>query len=146
MSELLVIVTIGGRRCALRAVDVESVIELGFVNAIPRAPAHFRGMSALRSQALTVINCRKAIGCDSEEFVSDLRAPVVNVDGHLYALLVDEVDDISEGHRTAEDVTGGFGAEWDRVARAMVETAEGPALLLDPAALIEGPESRDEAA
>ena len=138
MSELLLIVTIAERRCAFRAHDVQSVIETGLITPIPRAPAHVRGLSALRSQALTVIDCRSSIGMDPARFGTDLRAPVVSIDGHAYALQVDAVEDISTTTEEATQVAGGFGEEWARIAEGMVETPEGPALVLKVDALVEG--------
>ena len=61
-GQLLVIAQIAGRRCALSANDVKSVIELGTVTPVPRAPDFITGITALRSQSLTVIDCRRALG------------------------------------------------------------------------------------
>lgn len=61
-GDLLVIAQIAGRRCALSALDVKSVIEIGTITPIPRAPVWIAGITALRSQALTVIDCRRALG------------------------------------------------------------------------------------
>ena len=57
MNQLLLIVNIAGQMVALRADDVQSVIELDSLIAVPRAPAHIAGLSALRSRLLTVIDC-----------------------------------------------------------------------------------------
>lgn len=137
-EELLVIIQIAGRRCALPALAVRSVIELAAIAPIPRAPAHITGIAALRSQALTVIDCRRALGLAAEEWPTDHRAVVVAQDGHAYALRVDGIEDITSAIGAPGQVPGGFGAEWSRAARGMIETQIGPALLLDPAALIAG--------
>jgi len=146
MNELLVSITIAGRRCALRAQDIQSVVELCVITPIPCAKPHVRGMSALRSQALTVIDCREAIGHDHSKYETDTRAPVIQVSGHSYALIVDRVDDITDSTAEATTVTCGFGEEWGNVAQTMVETASGPALMLDLEALIEGPINHANAA
>ncbi len=144
-EKLLVILQIAGRRCALSALEVKSVIEVGAVTPVPRAPAWIAGITALRSQALTVIDCRRAIGlgaeCRREGWSTDHRAAVVSEGGHSYALLVDGIEDITTAAGEPGQVPGGFGAEWSRVARGMIETMAGPALLLDLAALLAGPES-----
>ena len=54
MNELLLIVSIAGSRVALPASAVESVVELDALIAVPRAPDHVAGLSALRSRVLTV--------------------------------------------------------------------------------------------
>lgn len=143
-GDLLVILQIAGRRCALSALEVKSVIEVGAITPIPRAPAWIAGIAALRSQALTVIDCRRAIGLASDtgsEWATDHRAAVVAEGGHSYALLVDGIEDITTAVGEVGQVPGGFGAEWSRVARGMIETMAGPALLVDLGALLAGPEA-----
>lgn len=139
-GDLLVISRIAGRRCALAALDVKSVIEIGTVTPIPRAPAWIAGITALRSQALTVIDCRSALGLGGDTWATDHRAVVVAEGGHSYALMVDSIEDITTAVGEAGQVPGGFGAEWSRVATGMIETLAGPALMLDLAALLAGPE------
>lgn len=146
MNDLLVMVQIAGRRCALHAGDVKSVIELGAITPVPRSPDFIAGITALRSQALTVIDCRLAIGFPELQWETDHRAAVVHVSGHSYALLVDAIEDITTGESAPEKVPGGFGEEWTRVATGMVETAMGPALLINLPALIAGPETLGVAA
>ncbi|MEE4289727.1 MAG: chemotaxis protein CheW [Erythrobacter sp.] len=146
MSDLLVMTRIAGRRCALHAGDVKSVIELGIITPVPRSPDFITGITALRSQALTVIDCRIALGLGAGDWPSDHRAAVVAVGGHSYALVVDAIEDIATGELSGESVPGGFGPEWSRVTRAMVETGIGPALLLDLKALIAGPDALGAAA
>ncbi|WP_066530544.1 chemotaxis protein CheW [Erythrobacter sp. CCH5-A1] len=143
-EKLLVILQIAGRRCALSALDVRSVIETAAITPVPRAPAWIAGITALRSQALTVIDCRRAIGLAEGAWPTDHRAAVVTEGGHSYALLVDGIEDITTAVGEAGQVPGGFGAEWSRVAVGMIETMAGPALLIDLAALIAGPEARNE--
>lgn len=141
MSELLVIIQIAGRRCALSAHDVKSVIEIGSITPVPRTPDFIAGITALRSQTLTVIDCRRAIGLAADDGLTDDRAAVVASGGHAYALMVDAIEDITTASGEAGQVPGGFGPEWSRVARGMIETASGPALLIDLAVLIAGPEA-----
>lgn len=145
VNNLLVIAQIAGRRCALSALDVKSVIELGAVTPIPRTPDHIAGITALRSQALTVIDCRLALGLggagSENNWPTDHRAAVVADGGHSYALMVDGIEDITTAIGEPGQVPGGFGPEWSRVATGMIETMIGPALLIDLAALLAGPEA-----
>lgn len=141
MSGLLLITTIAGRRCALRANDVRSVIETSNIAPIPRAPAHIVGLTALRSQALTVVDCRLAINIDNAEFPTDARAAVIKIGGHSYALQVDAIEDVEEALSESMQVPGGFGAEWTRAGHGMVEANGGPALLLDIEQIVSGPET-----
>jgi purine-binding chemotaxis protein CheW len=140
-GHLLVIAQIAGRRCAFSALDVKSVIDIGAITPIPRAPAHISGITALRSQALTVIDCRMALGFAGQTWPTDERAAVVAEGGHSYALLVDGIEDITTAVGDPGQVPGGFGLEWSRVATGMIETMIGPALLIDLPTLLAGPEA-----
>ena len=139
MAELLLIVRLAGRRVAFPASEVEAVVELEGLTPVPRAAAHVAGLSALRSRVLTVIDGLASLefGAGRERALRD--AIVVPSDGHTYALLVDEVEDVVEAAAPPAPVNAPLGAGWDRVAIGMVE-AEGELLLLvDPHRLIAGP-------
>lgn len=133
MNDLVLTLTIAGRRTALRAPEVHSVVELGKVSPVPRAPGSVRGLTALRSAAMTVIDCARALGLpSSDEDPEGRRAAVIERDGHLYALLVDAVEDVVESHSAPAPVPGDAGTGWENAAIGMIETGGGPALLIDP--------------
>lgn len=140
MSELLVIAIVAGRRCAMRAVDVHSVIDTGDISLIPRTPEHIIGLTALRSQALTVVDCRLALGLNLDGLPTDDRAAVVKVGGQSYALQFDAIEDVEQATSEPTQVPGGFGPEWTRAGEGMVETTGGPALLLHIDQVVAGPE------
>ena len=139
MSSLLLLTRIGGRPAAFRAEDISSIVELTEIAPVPRSPNFVAGLAGLRSRALTVIDSRKALALPGSPEAPDVRAPVVEVGSHAYALLVDRVDDVvaAVGEPTPPPAT--LGPAWARVARGMIETAAGPAVLVDVAALIAGP-------
>lgn len=146
MNDLLVMAQIAGRRCAFHAHDVQSVIEIGTITPVPATSDFIAGITAMRSQALTVIDCRTAIGFDCRKWELDHRAIVVAVAGYSYALRIDSIEDITTGVAEPDSVPGGFGKEWSRVASGLIETRVGPALLIDLPALIAGPENAQVAA
>ena len=143
MSELLLVVTIAGQRVALPAHAVESVVELDTLIPVPRAAPHVAGLSALRSRVLTVIDCRRSLEAGVTERSHGIHeAAVVELDGHHYALIVDLVEDVVEALSEPSPVRAAMEAGWDRVSQGMVETEEGPLLLVDVAALIAGAEAK----
>ena len=142
MSELLVLAVIAGKRCAFRASDVGSVIEAGAIAPVPRAPRHVVGITALRSQAMTVIDCRVAIGEDPSVHPCDNHLAVIQIAGHSYALQVDLVDDIATAQSEPAPVPGGAGKHWNRVSQGVLETDRGPVLLIDVAQVVAGVEEK----
>jgi purine-binding chemotaxis protein CheW len=67
---------------------------------------------------------------------------VVEFDGHHYALIVDLVEDVVEALSDPQPVRASMGEGWERVAKGMVDTENGPLLLVDVAALIAGAEAK----
>ncbi len=143
MNQLLLIVTIAGQRVALQAAAVESVVELDTLIPVPRAAPHVAGLSALRSRVLTVIDCMRSLDLGATECADGIReAAVVELDGHHYALLVDLIEDVVEAMSDPAPVRAAMGKGWERVSHGMVETEQGPLLLVDVSALISGAEAR----
>jgi purine-binding chemotaxis protein CheW len=141
LSTLLLIVSIAGERVALPSSEVESVVELDGVVPVPRAAAHVAGLSALRSRVLTVIDAKRSLELGDSECADGIREAVVaELDGHHYALIVDDVEDVVEALSEPTPVRGTMQAGWERVAVGMVETETGPILLVDVAALVAGAE------
>lgn len=144
MTQLLLMCSIAGRRAAIPTERVLSVIEIEAVTPIPLTPDFIVGLTALRSQALTVIDCRVSLGFTASERVVGSRAAVIEHEGHRYALLVDEAFDVAEALSQPVPVPGGFGEGWRHAATGMIETESGPALLVEVEQLLLGP--RHEAA
>lgn len=143
MKELLLVAKIGGERVALPASAVESVVELDTLIPVPRAAPHVAGLSALRSRVLTVIDCTRSLELKASDQSARVReAVVIELDGHHYALTVDMVEDVVEATSDAAPVRAGMGNGWERVSTGIVETEQGPLLLLDVAALVAGPEAK----
>jgi purine-binding chemotaxis protein CheW len=143
VNELLLIVTIGGERVALPSAAVESVVELDALIPVPRAAPHVAGLSALRSRVLTVVDCMRSLELGSTDCSDGIReAVVVELDGHHYALMVDLVEDVVEALSEPSPMRGSMGAGWERVSQGMVETENGPMLVVDVAALIAGAEAK----
>lgn len=138
MTQALLMCLIAGRRVAFPAVKIRSVIEIERITPIPRTAPHIAGLTALRSQALTVIDCRLALGFESAGDPVGNRAAVVDHEGHSYALVVDEAFDVVDALGEPESVPGGYGKVWEEATIGMVETPSGPTLLIALETLIAG--------
>lgn len=138
MNEMLLIAELAGTRIALPAADIRSVIEIDALAPVPHAPPHIAGLTAVRSQALTVIDSRASLGLAPWQHRPGDRAAVIIREGHLYALLLDRIDDVRPSRTAPVPIPGGYGAQWHGAALGMVQLDDGPALLIDADALISG--------
>jgi purine-binding chemotaxis protein CheW len=144
MDRSLLLVSIAGERAAVASEIIRSVVELESITPVPRAPEHISGLAALRSRAMTVVDCRRSLELPEAE-AGALLAVVVEIDEFLYALLVDEVEEVVPFDSEPSEIRADLLPGWARAALGMVETTAGPALVLDPAELIEGPAKRKAA-
>ncbi len=135
MEALFLIVTVAGQKVALDAERVSSVVELDGVTPIPCVPHHIAGLFALRSRVLTVVDAQAALGYGAMDTDRLLTGVIVTVDGHGYALLVDDVMDVVCAP-PPEPAAAVLGPAWQRVALGRIATPEGDLLLIDPTQLI----------
>lgn len=134
MSELHLIAHVAGRTVAIESNAVESVVDIGEITPIPRASALVRGLAALRSRVVTVVDTRIALGLPSDGAAH--RAVIVKADGHHYALLVDALEDVAAF--TVQPLANGVALNpaWAAIARGLVERDGEPVLAIDITALI----------
>lgn len=142
MADLLLVVTLAGKRIALPASKVEAVVELEGVTPAPCAATHVAGLSSLRSRVLTVIDGLAALDFGRAEPAVLTNAIIIPFGGHPYALLVDGVEDVVEASAAPLAVGAPLGSGWDRVATGMVEADSELLLCVDPHLLIAGPASQ----
>ena len=136
MTELFLIVRIGNRWAALPAIEIESAVDLTAVVPVPCAPPTVRGLAALRSRVVTVIDTHVALGLPSSPQAA--RAVIAPVQGHHFALVVDALDDVFSHER--QPLPSGLSSEglWGQCANGIIEHDGRPLLVLVPARLVPG--------
>lgn len=137
MSELFLLARIAGRDVALRSEEVESVVDIVDVVPIPRAAEHVRGLAALRSRVVTVIDPALALGLGRPS-ASARRAVITRVDGHHYAVLVESLEDVAPCDLQPLSTGLALDAGWATTAIGMVDRSGTPVLALDISRLLAG--------
>jgi purine-binding chemotaxis protein CheW len=90
---------------------------------------------------LTVIDCMRSLELGATDCSDGIyEAAVVELDGHHYALIVDLVEDVVEAMSEPVTLRAAMGEGWERVSKGMVETEQGPLLLVDIGAIVSGAE------
>ena len=134
MTELFLIAHIAGRGVAIPTSRVDSVVDIGEIVAVPRAEECIKGLAALRSRVVTVIDTGVALGL--APLGRTTRAVITLVDGHHYAVLVDTLEDVASFERRPLSFGVALGPGWRGVATGLVERDGEPLLVIDPTALI----------
>ncbi|AJP71972.1 chemotaxis protein CheW [Sphingomonas hengshuiensis] len=134
MAHLYLIAQVAGRTVAIDSDQVESVVDIGEVTAVPRASRHVRGLAALRSRVVTVIDTQSALGLDAASTAR--RAVITHVDGHHYAMLVDALDDVAPFDLLPLGCAITLEGAWQGAARGIVERDGEPLLAIDLSTLV----------
>ncbi|PTW44982.1 purine-binding chemotaxis protein CheW [Sphingomonas faeni] len=138
MTDLFLVAHIAGRGVAIAAAQVDSVVDIGEIVAVPRADAVVRGLAALRSRVVTVIDTGIALGL-SRTPDTMRRAVITVVEGHHYAILVDSVEDVAPFTRLPLSSGLALHGGWAAVGCGLVERHDEPLLILDLAAVVPAP-------
>lgn len=119
----VIIVTIGKARHAVELRWVREVVSLGFVTNVPTAPAALGGVCNLHGAILPVLDVGVLLGGEAGlPARQGDGALVVEVDGLVCALRVDQVDHVASLYATGGEVRDATGR---------------PLVLLEPARLVQ---------
>ena len=138
MTILFLIAEIAGRPVAIDAHHIDAVVDLAEVVAIPRADPAIRGLAALRSRVVTVIDTALALGLEPTP-ASTRRAVTARIDGHSYGFLVDALEDVASFEPLPLSSGLALDGGWRSAGRGLVEHDGHPVLILDLAALLPVP-------
>jgi len=118
----VIVFTIGAVRYAVELRWIREVVSLGFVTAVPTAPAALGGVCNLHGTILPVLDVAAVLGQPpGPPARQGDGALVLETDGVVCALRVDQVDHVASLHES-----GG----------SIVDAGGRPLTLLDPATLI----------
>ena len=133
--DLFLIAHIAGRGVAIDSGQVDSVVDIGDVVAVPLADRAVRGLAALRSRVVTVIDTGIALGLDPTP-ANARRAVITRVEGHHYAVLVDSLEDVALFERLPLSSGLALDRGWARAGAGIVERDSEPLLILDLTAVV----------
>jgi len=133
--DLFLIAHIAGRGVAIESGQVDSVVDIGDVVAVPLADRAVRGLAALRSRVVTVIDTGIALGLDPTPAAAR-RAVITRIEGHHYAVLVDSLEDVALFERLPLSPGLALDHGWARAGVGIIERDGEPLLVLDLAAVV----------
>jgi len=117
---------------AMPAEAVEAVVRVADVVPVPGAPAHVRGLAAIRSRILTLIDLPCLVG---QPGARPVYMAIVSIDGHAYGISLDEVDDVMD-LADAGPAPARHSAGWSLIEPHIAEAGPRVILMVDPAKII----------
>ncbi|MBT2188895.1 chemotaxis protein CheW [Sphingobium nicotianae] len=118
---LFLFASIAGVPIAIRTAEIEAVVRLGDVVPIPLVQNHVRGLAALRSRVLTVIDMEARIfgTCGHASLIT--LAVIADIAAHSYGFIVDSVSDITQAPNGIQPIRGRIDPAWAPYAAGLVE-------------------------
>lgn len=129
MMELFLIAQIAGRGVAIATSQIDSVVDIAETVAVPRTARAIRGLVALRSRVVTVIDTSVSLGF--APMAETRRAVIACVQGHHYGLLIEALDDVYALEPQPLSSGLAFHGSWGACATGIVEREGEPLLVLD---------------
>lgn len=120
IDDLFLFASVASTPVAIPASDLEAVVRLGEIVPVARSAPYVRGLAALRSRVLTIIDTRARIVGDLPELEEAPLAIVAMIDGHGYGLIVDSVSDIGHPTGTLETAHGRVDPCWQPFVHGML--------------------------
>lgn len=145
-DNLFLFASIAGTPIAVRASEIEAVVRLGDIVPIQRVPAHVRGLAALRSRVLTIIDIESRIFGHNMPIEGRPLAVVSDIAAHTYGLLIETVSDICEASGGIQPIQGRIDRFWAPFATALVEREGRSHLLVSLADFVTTPTAAAKAA
>jgi purine-binding chemotaxis protein CheW len=145
-DSLFLFARIAGTPVAVRANEIEAVVRLGDIVPIQRVPPHVRGLAALRSRVLTVVDIESRIFGRPMKIEARPLAVVSDIAAHTYGLLVETVSDICDAPGGIQPIQGRIDRAWAPFTTALVERQGRSHLLLSLSDFVAAPSAGAKAA
>jgi purine-binding chemotaxis protein CheW len=136
-SRELVTMQVAGQPFGIPVEFVRDVLGNQGISRIPLAPGAIAGSLNLRGRIVTVIDLQVALGRGRTLEPEKAMNVVIDYNGELYSLLVDQVGDVLSVPRAAvEPLPNTIGAVWRTISEGVVKLEQDLVLVLVPAALL----------
>lgn len=138
MSMTILLASIAGQRVAIDAHQVKSVIRIDALARVPLSPPWVRGLAALRSRVLTVIDSACLVTGEITPDQPFLTCLVLHWSGSDHAMMVDSVSDVCTIETRPVPLSATMSPAWRTLASAMINVDGAPVLLIEPHQLLDG--------
>ena len=122
---------LAGQLCGVPVLAVREVITNSKIVRVPLAPPEIAGNINLRGRIVTAIDTRRRLGLAASDGAQPV-ALVAESDGALYALLIDQVQEVlSLRSELIEEIPSNLGPAWHQFGKGVFRLPERLMVLLD---------------
>ncbi len=127
-----VTLTLAGQLCGVPVLAVREVITNSKIVRVPLAPSEIAGNINLRGRIVTAVDTRCRLGLEPAPDAADRVALVAESDGALYALLIDQVQEVlSLRMDLIEETPSNLSSTWRQFSTGVFRLPERLMVVLD---------------
>lgn len=127
-----VTLTLAGQLCGVPVLAVREVITNSKIVRVPLAPPEIAGNINLRGRIVTAIDTRCRLGLEPAPETADRVALVAELDGALYALLIDQVQEVLNlRHDKIQETPPNLSTTWRQFSGGVYRLPERLMVVLD---------------
>jgi purine-binding chemotaxis protein CheW len=127
-----VTLTLAGQLCGVPVLAVREVITNSKIVRVPLAPPEIAGNINLRGRIVTAVDTRCRLGLEPAPDTADRVALVAEAGGALYALLIDQVQEVlSLRTDLIEETPSNLSASWRQFSNGVFRLPERLMVVLD---------------
>ena len=127
-----VTLTLAGQLCGVPVLAVREVITNSKIVRVPLAPPEIAGNINLRGRIVTAVDTRCRLGLEPAPDAAESVALVAEADGALYALLIDQVQEVlSLRADVIEETPSNLGPTWQQFGRGVFRLPDRLMVVLD---------------
>ncbi len=135
-QNIFLITCIAGKRVAIDASVVESVVKVGEVIAVPKTAKIVAGQYALRSRVLTLIDCQfRVTGTPSANGGQNL-AVIISIGLFPYGFLVEKVEDVVTIPNSDVQILPASSGAWSEISSGFIEIDGNAVVIVDPEKIV----------
>lgn len=132
-----VTMTIAGQTFGIPVLAVRDVLAAQRITRVPLAPPEIAGSLNLRGRIATAVDMRRRLGTAPKELAELTMSVVVECDGELYSLIVDEVGDVLSISRNAYELNPiTLNASWRDISAGLYRLEDKLLVILEVERLI----------
>ncbi len=132
-----VTLTLAGQLCGVPVLAVREVITNSKIVRVPLAPSEIAGNINLRGRIVTAVDTRCRLGLEPAPATTEPVALVAEADGALYALLIDQVQEVlSLRTDMIEETPSNLGPNWRQFSKGVFRLPERLMVVLDTGRLL----------
>ena len=93
-EEQLVVFKLGREEYGVSILNVQEIKRITEITRVPYTPEFIKGVMNLRGSVLPVIDTKKRLGIENEEYTDDTRIIILKVDEVSIGMIVDAVSEV----------------------------------------------------